>query len=160
MPTPRHGLAVGVVDGVLYAASGGPMPGATFGDALEAFVQSSTPEPPGSPAACAARPPVRVTAARGIAGTLDVTIRPATTAALSQNTLGAVRLERAANADIELVGYAALPERPSVRLIENAGEARLRVRRVVPGRATHAQLVVFDRCGPWPTFVGGGPAAF
>ena len=160
MPTARHGLAVGVVDGVLYAASGGPMPGATFSDVLEAFTPSSILEPPAEPAACSSRPPVRVTAVRGATGMLDVTIRATTTAALADNAIDAVRLDRATNADVELVGYAALAERATIRLAPASTEARLRVRRVVAGRAAHVQLVASDRCGPWPTFVGGGAAAF
>jgi hypothetical protein len=34
------------------------------------------------------------------------------------------------------------------------------VRRLVPGLAATAQLVLVDDCGTWPTFVGGGPGAF
>ena len=35
LPTPRHGLGVATLDGELYAASGGPEPGATYSDVLE-----------------------------------------------------------------------------------------------------------------------------
>ena len=156
MPTPRHGLAVGVVDGDLYAASGGPMPGATFSDVLEAFTPPAAEEPAG----CTPRPPVRVTTARGVPGTLEVTIRATTSLALQENAIRAVRLDRATNADVELIGYATLIERVPVPLAPAATQAELRVRRIVGGRSTHAQLVAFDRCGPWPTFVGGGWAAF
>jgi hypothetical protein len=37
MPTPRHGLGVVTLNDAIYAASGGPVPGATFSDALEIF---------------------------------------------------------------------------------------------------------------------------
>jgi hypothetical protein len=34
------------------------------------------------------------------------------------------------------------------------------VRRATPGQATTVPFVVVDDCGPWSTFVGGGPGAF
>ena len=37
LPTPRHGLGVVTLDDAIYVASGGPVPGATFSDALEIF---------------------------------------------------------------------------------------------------------------------------
>jgi len=33
------------------------------------------------------------------------------------------------------------------------------IRRIGPG-PIHVPLVVTDACGPWPSFVGGGPGAF
>ncbi len=36
----------------------------------------------------------------------------------------------------------------------------LAVRRVSGSVTTNVPLVVTDGCGDWPTFVGGGPAAF
>ncbi|HEY7065782.1 MAG TPA: hypothetical protein VII06_30180 [Chloroflexota bacterium] len=35
----------------------------------------------------------------------------------------------------------------------------LTVHRVSDGQPTTVELTVFDGCGPWPTFVGGGPGA-
>lgn len=37
LPTPRHGLGVVTLGDAIYVASGGPVPGATFSDALEIF---------------------------------------------------------------------------------------------------------------------------
>lgn len=34
------------------------------------------------------------------------------------------------------------------------------VTRQVPGQPTTVPLTIRDRCGDWPTFVGGGPGAF
>ena len=34
------------------------------------------------------------------------------------------------------------------------------LRRVTPGVAATVEFVATDGCGAWPTFVGGGPAAF
>lgn len=34
------------------------------------------------------------------------------------------------------------------------------VLRTTPGQATTLVFTVVDACGEWPTFVGGGPAAF
>ena len=39
-------------------------------------------------------------------------------------------------------------------------EVRLVVERVMPGQAATVPFTVVDGCGPWPTFVGGGPDAF
>ncbi len=36
----------------------------------------------------------------------------------------------------------------------------LLVRRATAGQATTVNLVVVDRCGEWPTVVGGGSSAF
>lgn len=37
LPAARHGLGLAAVDGILYAASGGPTPGFAFSDALEIY---------------------------------------------------------------------------------------------------------------------------
>ena len=37
MPTPRHGMAGGTVNGVLYTAGGGPSGGSSFTSVVEAF---------------------------------------------------------------------------------------------------------------------------
>jgi len=36
----------------------------------------------------------------------------------------------------------------------------LTVTRTTPGQPTTITLTIVDECGPWPTFVGGGPTAF
>ncbi len=41
MPTARHGLGAAVVDGRAYVLSGGPTPGASFGQATEIFVPAT-----------------------------------------------------------------------------------------------------------------------
>lgn len=40
------------------------------------------------------------------------------------------------------------------------GQLTFTIGPVVPGQPVTVPLIVVDGCGPWETFVGGGPAAF
>jgi hypothetical protein len=39
-------------------------------------------------------------------------------------------------------------------------QVTLYLERLSAGQATTATVTITDRCGAWPTFVGGGPGAF
>ena len=48
----------------------------------------------------------------------------------------------------------------TVALPPNARSVTLAVRRSQPGQGVTVPLTIVDACGPWDTFVGGGPTAF
>jgi hypothetical protein len=110
---------------------------------------------------CATRPPVHVTVVNGGANRLQVTVTAGTSAAVPNNRLARLQFGTGDNSSVDIVGGQAnvtnsldlgLPSVPSVsfslrRANPSIGNA------VVP-------LIVTDDCGPWPTFVGGGPTAW
>jgi len=93
-------------------------------------------------------------------------LRSGTNGTLVTNALGAIRLDQATNAAVTFAeqpsrdGEAATGQGRRTALLPPATEMRLLVRRITSGRASQVQLVAYDRCGPWPTFVGGGVGAF
>ena len=75
------------------------------------------------------------------------------------NDLRELRFVGADNAQVELNGQArAVPF--SLPLPAGTQQATFVVVRSTPGQAARVDLVAVDRCGDWPTFVGGGPGAF
>ena len=118
---------------------------------------TATPRP-----SCSPRPPVRVASAPGGAsapGVLLVTIEAQAGAGALHNALDTVRVAELANARVELDGRA-LATGETASLPAATQQVTLVVRRATAGAAATARLVVTDACGPWPTFVGGGPTAF
>ena len=126
-----------------------------------------TPTPTATPAAtptltppsCSPRPPIRVTSAPSSPGVLSVTIRAGTGTGGSNNSLQSLQVAELTNARVEL-GSRELTGGETVALPAGIQQATLTVRRVTSGVATTVRLVIRDACGPWPTFVGGGPTAF
>ncbi len=123
-----------------------------------------TPTPPG--AACT--PHVAVTAAPAGDGRLRVTIAAAPGANLPVNQVQAIEFIALDNASVEIpaqpgVATAVLvtsPRTVSGELLPKPVSLIVYVSRVVMQRATTVRAVVRDGCGAWPTFVGGGAAAF
>jgi hypothetical protein len=75
--------------------------------------------------------------------------------------LRGLRLTRLDNAQVEgLPGQGALLNPTSVALPDTPQGVAFVVRRLNAGQGATVQFVVVDSCGEWPTFVGGGPAAF
>jgi hypothetical protein len=58
------------------------------------------------------------------------------------------------------IGGMQAPADSTIPLRAGTVETTVIVRRVTPGLATTVPLTVFDLCGRWPTFVGGGPDSF
>ncbi len=120
---------------------------------------SPTPSPaPLPPVSCTPRPPVRVTTARATAGTLRVTVT-AGTASSGTNSLQQIRFGAGANAIVE-AGTHAESGSFTVTIPEESVAYTFMVKRNVAGAATTVPLTVVDRCGEWPSLVGGGPTAF
>jgi hypothetical protein len=121
---------------------------------------TSTPTPTPRPSqACAPRPPARVDVARGSAGRLDVTVTAGTGGGTTSNQLHGLRFGTLANATIDVSGQT-IAGNARVALPAGSRQARFSVQQTRPGEAVTVPVVVEDDCGDWPTFVGGGRAAF
>jgi lysophospholipase L1-like esterase len=90
-------------------------------------------------ASCTPRPPIDVRATPSGAGLLAVDIR-------ARTPIASVRHDRLTNATMTT---------PSIQ----GDRAAFTVRRQHPG-PSYLAFTVTDACGPWPSFVGGGAAAF
>jgi 2-keto-4-pentenoate hydratase len=92
-------------------------------------------------------------------GRLEVTVGAQTLPATPANALEQIAVTAAQNGVVEwngtLVGAGA-----TISLSDGTATATFVVTRQVVGQATVVALTVRDRCGEWPTFVGGGPDAF
>jgi hypothetical protein len=78
----------------------------------------------------------------------------------SENSLRTLRITRTTNAEVDIAGQTGRTGAFEVALTPGATHTDLVVRRQQAGQGATVQLVVVDRCGEWPTFVGGGPGAF
>lgn len=105
---------------------------------------------------CTPRPPVRVTTARAAFGELAVSIDGTGL----ENSLRTLRFTRTANAEVDLAGQPGRAGAFSVDLPPGTTHADIVIRRQQAGQAAMVRFVVVDRCGEWPSFVGGGPGAF
>jgi hypothetical protein len=130
------------------------------------------------PSACNPRPPISVQSVPAGNGQLRVTITVSTNGATPVNSLQAIQWGQPANATIQLSGSDVLssvngsgtirPGPGSVtvqtgeRITLNPGTRTLTllVTRQTPGQPVNVPFTLFDVCGAWPTFVGGGPGAF
>jgi hypothetical protein len=123
---------------------------------------TATPSPTATPTPLpsAPRPDVGITAVPNGDGRLRVTTAAQTNANTPTNTLGGLAFPEGANAGLDVGLDLAKAPPYSVALPPGTQQTTVFVRRVVPGQASTLQLVVTDRCGAWPTMVGGGAAAF
>jgi hypothetical protein len=65
------------------------------------------------------------------------------------------------NVTLDVVGGAqGITSGQSIALAAGTASVELRVHRIDASRAATVPLSLIDRCGPWNTFVGGGPSAF
>jgi hypothetical protein len=142
---PEAGLYYGLYDG-----GGQPKP------SLTAYQQAATGPPP-TPTlpACAPRPGVSVRTQRSGDGRLLVTI----SASGANNWLTGLDFSQTTNALVELPNQAGRSGPFAVALPAGSLSTQFLVRRVAVGAAT-VRLTVMDRCGAWPTFVGGGAGAW
>jgi hypothetical protein len=117
-----------------------------------------TPTPTATqPPACPPRPSLRVAAAPRGAARLQVGVTAGAGAGIS---LHSIQFGAAANALIDAGSLHGSPGNATVTIPAGTGTFVFHVRRATPGQATHVPMTVYDTCGAWPTFVGGGPSAF
>jgi hypothetical protein len=143
--------------------TGTPSPSPTMtGTPSPSPTMTGTPTPSPTPTSglgeCAPRPPVQVRVAR-MGGALTVTILPGSGGVQSIRFGTDARPLQNASIDLPGVGtglQAGFTYTPSSPL----AQVTFAVRPVAPGRAVTVPMIVTDRCGPWQTFAGGGPAAF
>jgi hypothetical protein len=132
-------------------ATGGPPPAPT---ATATPIPTATPTPIPLPS-CNPRPPVGVQAAPAGPGRLAVTI----SASGVNNWLTALHFTSTANGLVDVAGQTGRAGAFTITLPAGTASTQLAVRRAGAGPVT-VQVTVSDRCGDWPTLVGGGPFAF
>jgi hypothetical protein len=111
---------------------------------------------------CANRPPVKLAVIPGGgANRLQVTVTASISAAVPNNRLSRVTFGAGANSVIDIANGQSNVTSPLDLGLPAVPSASFTVRRDNPaiGNAV-VPLVVYDDCGAWPTFVGGGPAAW
>jgi len=130
-------------------------------NAAQVTVTAAQPPPP--PPACNPRPRVLVTSRPLGDGRLESTIRAQTNPGTPANSLVSVRFTRIDNAAALLDGSPAVVG-PAIPLAAGAQQTTLLLTRRAPAQnpalAATVAFEVTDACGPWPSFVGGGPGAF
>jgi hypothetical protein len=157
---PEAGLYYGLTDSdgrakpaqsAYQQAVGGPPRAPTPTPTL---IPPPTPTPIPAPT-CTPRPAISVQSAPAGPGRLLVTV----SGGGANNWLTALRFTRTANAFVDVAGQSGRTGTFTVPLVAGTASTQFAVRRVGPGPVT-VQLTVSDRCGEWPTLVGGGTSAF
>ena len=121
---------------------------------------SPSPSPTTAPLPCAPRPAVTVSTQPAGDRRLAVTIAATPSTLLPNNELQSLHVEATTSALVDIAGQVGRSGAFSVSLPSGTRQTTFVVRRVTPGQAVTIPLVVVDGCGPWKTFVGGGPTAF
>jgi hypothetical protein len=101
-----------------------------------------------------------VTATPDGQGGLKVTVQAGTSGTNQNNHLHTLRFRGATNALVDVNGQTGRTGDFDVDLPATPAQATLTVRRATAGQPTTVPITLVDDCGPWPTFVGGGPGAF
>jgi hypothetical protein len=108
---------------------------------------------------CTPRPRVAVTVGRAADGRIPVTLT-AGAGSISQVQLGTTS-RPLSNAEVDVVGVATgITSGRVIDLPSNTSQLTLFVKQQSPDLAATVPMIVTDGCGPWQTFVGGGPTAF
>jgi hypothetical protein len=71
-----------------------------------------------------------------------------------------IEIREARNASINIGGQTVNRDTHVYTPAPAAAESTFVVSQLVAGQPTMVQIVAVDDCGPWPTFVGSGPAGF
>jgi hypothetical protein len=121
--------------------------------------RTATPTATATPAqTCSPRPRVGLELVPGYPGQLFVRVTAFSNATATNNLLE-LRFGAGQNAQME-AGSQTGSGNFTVQVPQPASNFGFRVLRVTPGQAVTVPFVAVDRCGEWPTFVGGGPSAF
>jgi tartrate-resistant acid phosphatase type 5 len=120
---------------------------------------ATTPVPAGTLDPCAPRPAVGMSTQVSSPGRLQVTLTAQSNAGPAVNELRSVQFSQLDNATIDWPGRPPITGPTTVALPAGTRQTVFTVQRVAAGQGAMVPLVVTDECGPWPTFVGGGPSA-
>jgi hypothetical protein len=115
---------------------------------------TATPTPTPTSFSCTPRPRVSVQSVPG-GGRLQVTV----SASGQGNQVQTLRFTRTTNTVVDINGQSGRTGAFTVDLPAGTTSTTFAVRRSGAGAGT-VSLTVVDRCGDWPTFVGGGAGAF
>ena len=137
----------------------GPTPGTPTPGPTPTSGPTATPTATPAPA-CQPRPQVTITTRAIGGGVLQVTVSAGRNAGAAANTLRQLQFQTALNGSIEINGQTRNGGNFGVSLPAGTQQATFNVRRLTPGQPTTVPFTVVDDCGPWQTFVGGGPSAF
>jgi hypothetical protein len=77
----------------------------------------------------------------------------------ANNWLTALRFTGTTNAYVDLPGQSGQSGSFTITLLSGSTSTQFWLRRTSASAAT-ARVTIVDRCGDWPTFVGGGPSAW
>lgn len=119
-------------------------------------IGTPTPQSPCAPQ----RPQVRVTATPSGPGQLSVGVTVDRPSNAPNNTLRSLRFGAATNGLIDIGATVGSTGGITVSFPAGTRETSFVVRRAAAGQPMTVPFIVVDDCGDWPTFVGGGPAAF
>jgi parallel beta-helix repeat protein len=126
---------------------------------IPTFTPTPTPTPKPRPG-CSPRPTVSVTSQRGAPGALTVAVTVTRSAAAPTNEIAQLQFGPAQNASVEIGGQVRAGGSFNQAIPAGTQVVTFTVRRLAAGQSTTVPFSVVDDCGPWQTFVGGGPSAF
>jgi glucose/arabinose dehydrogenase len=129
--------------------------------ATRTAVPTATPTrtPTATPASCSPRPDVSVATTPDAAGGLRVTLAATTSSTVPTNELQLVAFGAASNARIIAGGQTSTSGNFVLPLAPGTQQYAFTLQRATPGLPATLALAVYDRCGAWQTFVGGGTDA-
>jgi hypothetical protein len=167
-PYQAHGVdtrAQQIVRNVLNGLIGSaPIPTSTTAPATATRTPSpgptNTPAPTATPTSapsCAPRPQVTVRTTAGSPGRLTVSVVTSVTA---HDYLEGIQFGAATNALIDAGPLVGSTGNAAITTPPGAFQYTFTVRRAAAGQAATVPMTVVSACGSWPTFVGGGAAAF
>jgi len=147
---------VAKIDNVTATPTSTPTPTPTLTPTVT-LTPTSTPTPVVT--ACQPRPAVQLTTVPGSLGVLNVTVR-AGRGTISRIDFGADN-PRIRNAQVSVAGGPVNQTQP-FPFVPPAGQTTVQISILSPDRShdTSVQFDVYDECGRWPTFVGGGAGSF
>jgi hypothetical protein len=111
---------------------------------------------------CATRPPVTLAVTPGGGpNRLQVTVTASTSTGVPNNRLSRVSFGAGTNSVVDIANGQSNVTSPLDLSLPDVPSTSFTIRRDNPAIGSAVvPLVVYDDCGPWPTFVGGGPAAW
>jgi glucose/arabinose dehydrogenase len=107
---------------------------------------------------CRVRPKVTLQTTQTAAGTLRVILTANDSTTVTNNVLQNIAFNHIVNGSVTIGTQDNRTSPFTVNLPTGSTSAQFTATRAQAGKALHVDFSVTDRCGPWQTFVGGGPA--